>query len=232
MVEQYNLDYFDLSTADGEVLYLDEEKGRKVKDAQWNMMNVVIWQKDFSAEDFFVWYYFSTTEYKSRVPGILRLHLRMEVSEVTFPMHVSKGGKDFCIADYDYYLRHATQEQIDMSESVYGDRTYMTRRGKMCALNVDWSKCWVLWKDDFIRIGNPEKMDMEQMLFRYLGIWATGFRDKGVGSIDGYLIASYEDFKQYATDEQIRAVDLEIEKKKLHGYLPPLPWKIVSSVTE
>ena len=38
--------------------------------------------------------------------------------------------------------------------------------------------------------------------------------------------------KQIATAEQIRAVDIEIEKKKRNGYLPPLPWKCATSVIE
>lgn len=232
MVEKYNLEYYDLSTADDEVLRLDEEKGKRVFESQQKIMTVVLWQKNFSAEDFFVWYYFSASDYISRVPGILRLHLRMEVPEVTFPMHVSKNGKEFCIADYNYYLRHATQEQIDMSESVYGDRTYMTRRGKVRALNVDWSKCLILWKEDFFRIGNSEIMTRDAMLSRYLGIFATGFKKGGVGIIDGYSIANYEDFKQVATDEQIRAVDYEIENKKQFGFLPSLPWNCASSVID
>ena len=231
MVEKYNLDYFNLSAADDEVLNLDPKNVKKVFDLQRKSMTVVIWQTDFSSEDFFVWYYFSATEFISRVPGILRLHLKMEVPEITFPMHVSKNGKEFCIADFDYYLRHATQEQIDMSDSIYGDPTY-ERRGRHSGRHFDWSKCWVLWKDDFIRLANPEMMDKEQMLIQYLCIWATGFQDEGIGIIEGYSIADYETFKQVATVEQLQTVNAKIQKKRRYGYLPREPWKCESSVIE
>ena len=121
---------------------------------------------------------------------------------------IEKDGIRYYAANIQGFIETATQEQVDIFNYMYG-----FFRGNPRRKHYDWSKCLVLWKDDFFRIANPEHMSKEDMLFLYLNIIATNCQD-GVGTINGYAIAEYSDFVAVAQPEQIAAVNTDIERRK------------------
>ncbi len=205
MVKHYNLSYLDVSSPDGIIYTTDENAGKKMA-AGLMEITPVHWWVDFDLKHIDVLYHSGGT-----VSSILKHRFNIEKENATGPEYVTKDGKEYCISDFRYYLKTASQDQVDITSYIYGHA-----RGKLFHLPYRWSRCLILWKDDFFRIAHPEYMDKDRMMVLYLGIFAAGFQEDGVGSIDGYQIADYKTFVQVATDEQRRAVDAYIKSRRGH----------------
>ena len=201
----YTLEHLDLSTPNNMVWSEDKNAGKKIA-ASLMCRTSVCWRTDFTIDDIYVWYHFG-----SSISSILKYDFGIERENVTEPTYITKDGKQYCVSDFWYYLRTATQDQVDISNFMYG-----YHRGRLIHRPYKWSQCLILWKDDFFRIAHPEVMDKDRMLILYLGIFAKGFQNEGVGMIDGYQIADYKTFTQVATDKQRQAVDTIIKSRKGH----------------
>ena len=162
------------------------------------------WRMDFSLDNIDMRFHCGAT-----LSSILKHEFGIDRENVTEPTYVFKDGKEYCVSDQWHYLRTATQDQVDISNYMYG-----YHRVRLIHLPYNWSKCLILWKDDFFRIAHPEEMNKDKMLILYLGIFASGFQDDGVGMIDGYQIADYKTFKQVATKGQLDAVNADIKRRK------------------
>lgn len=201
MIKSYNLAPIGNSSTG---VFNSEEENVAKKMHMYLLSNTpVIWRTDFTINDIYVWYYPGST-----ISSILKSDFGIDSENETQATYVTQNGKRYCISDMFYYLRNASQDQVDISNYLYGYERGKTRRRRF-----NWSKCLILWKDDFFRIANSEVMDRERMLMLYLGIYADGFQD-GVGVIDGYSIADYETFALVATPEQKIAVDNDIKRRK------------------
>ena len=205
MIKYYDLSPLDLSTPDG-LIRTDEENAGKKLAAGMMALSPVHWRLGFSLNDIDVFFHFGGT-----LSSVLKYRFGVEKENVTEPTYVKKDGKEYCVSDQWYYLRNATQDQVDISNYIYG---YC--RERLLHRPYNWSRCLILWKDDFFRIGHPEVMNKDRMLILYLGIFVTGFQDEGIGRIDGYQIADYKTFMQVATDKQLKAVDAYIKSKRFH----------------
>lgn len=203
MVKHYKLDHLDLSTPDGIIWSNDEMAGKKLA-AGLMALSPAHWRLDFSYDSIDMRFHHGAT-----LSSILKHEFGIERENVTEPTYVTKDGKEYCVSDQWYYLRTATQDQVDISNALYG-----YHRARLFHRPYNWKRCLVLWKDDFFRIAHPEEMDKDMMLILYLGIFATGFQDDGVGMIDGYQIADYKTFAQVATKEQLDAVNADIKRRK------------------
>lgn len=167
-------------------------------------LSPVHWRLDFSLNDIDMRFHYGAT-----LSSILKHEFGIVRENVTEPTYISKNGKDYCVSDQWYYLRTATQDQVDISNYMYG-----FHRVRLIHRPYNWPNCLILWKDGFFRIAHPEEMDKDMMLILYLGIFATGFQDDGVGVIEGYQIADYETFAQVASKEQLEAVNADIKHRK------------------
>ena len=201
-MKYYTLEHLSLATPDNVVWSNEENAEKKINSALLSLTSVC-WRTDFTIEDIYVWYHTG-----SSISSILKHDFGINRDYVSEPTYVTKDGKQYCVSDIWHYLHTATQDQVDISNYIYG--RYRERRSHR---RFDWTKCLILWKDDFFRIANPEVMDKDWMLMLYLGIFATGFQDEGIGSIDGYQIADYQSFAQVATKEQLDAINADIEHR-------------------
>ena len=187
-------------------VWMGDENAMKQLSASLMYRTPVCWRTDFTIDDIYVWYHSGAT-----ISSILKYDFGIERDNVTEPTYVNKDGKQYCVSDFWYYLRTATQDQVDISSYMYG-----YHRVGLIHRPYNWSRCLILWKDDFFRVAHPEEMDMDRMLFLYLGIFAKGFQNEGVGMIDGYQIADYKTFTQVATEKQRQDVDTIIKNRKGH----------------
>ena len=185
-------------------VWTGDEHAMKQLTASLMYRTPVCWRTDFTIDDIYVWYHSGST-----ISSILKYDFGIERENVTEPTYVNKDGKQYCVSDFWYYLRTATQDQVDISSYMYG-----YHRARLIHRPYNWSRCLILWKDFFFRIAHPEEMDMDRMLCLYLGIFAKGFQNEGVGMIDGYQIADYKTFTQVATEKQRQAVDTIIKNRK------------------
>ena len=104
MVNYYNLKKIDVSSKDGYIDSNDEHFGEKLY-AGLMSRNIVEWRIDFTLDDPDVWYHYGAT-----ISKILKN--QYGISGVDKPTRAIKDGLEYCIADFDYYLKNATQDQV------------------------------------------------------------------------------------------------------------------------
>ena len=164
----------------------------------------VFWVKDYSVSKGYCLINYGSEDLEAEA----KYHLGTDIVLEKGNHFIQKDGEEYCVALCKDYLKMATQDQVDTM--LYNYDLFRIRRRVQ---RYTHANCIVLWKGDFIRIGDKRDIDKRRMLCLYLGIYTEDNLGDGIGMIDGFAIADFNTFSQVASQEQIAAVKGEFARR-------------------